>query len=495
MRVGGSCSVEGCNRQHMYNSPVCYKHKGQKTPPPPSKKTKQVTETNRPAGEDLWWTDEDESQRCDDNPNLHYGLCEFDAYDGICFHCKNLVHPDLHLIHLIHNDRNKIWRFEYDMVEDEASPIFHKGIGKNWAKTYKSRLSEIWEEFEERDIMFEAQLGYGAARAEAIQQMCYADKEYILSEVKENLSKAGAPTEGEGIEPWVWNSLEAELNSHFERIRDWDIERVDWSPEDWGLEKPQPLPSSSKYRGIPYFDYPPDTKLHPFGWVAIAAYVWYVFDNNLLDIFMGVNSSSGMEILCFIFMIPVLVIHNIFSYTPKHDDGSGLAWPFATTQLDPEEVTTEDKKIPTEVYEQRLKISSGVLAISFLLPWWGYSSGFQALRWAPQEAWFVLTEARLWDLPFLQYVDWQMSTLLPLVFVATFVATWSRQQDPPEFGRKASNFHLLFFAVWYLIGIYNWGEFLPNEWNYAVFIAAASGIGLHPTAYGLAEKLSNATSE
>ena len=27
MAVGGSCSVEGCNRTHMYNSPVCYKHK------------------------------------------------------------------------------------------------------------------------------------------------------------------------------------------------------------------------------------------------------------------------------------------------------------------------------------------------------------------------------------------------------------------------------------------------------------------------------------
>ena len=464
MGLGGPCAFDGCKRKHMYNSPVCYKHKGQKPPLPPS-----VTETNRPSGEDLWWTGEDESQRCDDNPDLHYGVCEFDTYDGICWHCKNLVHPDLHLIHLIHNDRNLFLNFEKDLVE-----------GEKWGGHYRSRLSDIWEEFAERDIMFEAQLGYGAARAEAIQKLCYADKEHILSVLKENLSKAGAPTEGEGTEPWVWNSLEGGLEEHFERIRDWDIERVNWSPEEWGLEKPQPLPSSSKYRGIPYFDYPPDTKLHPFGWVAIAAYVWYVFDNNLLDIFMGVNSSSGMEILCFIFMIPVLVIHNIFSYTPKPE----------------QEVTTEDKKIPTEVYEQRLKISSGVLVIALIAPWWWYSSGFQALRWTHQEAWYVLTEARLWDLPFPGYVHWQMSTLLPLVFVATFVATWYKfREGDEEFGRKASNFHLSFFAVWYFLGIYNWGEFLPNEWNYAVFIAAASGIGLHPTAYGLAEKLSNATSE
>ena len=195
---------------------------------------------------------------------------------------------------------------------------------------------------------------------------------------------------------------------------------------------------------------------------------------------MDVDNSSGMEILCFIFMIPVFIIHGIFSYTPKPE----------------QEVTTEDKKIPKEAYELRLKISSGVLVIALIAPWWWYSSGFQALRWTHQEAWYVLTEARLWDLPFPGYVHWQMSTLLPLVFVATFVATWYKfREGDEEFGRKASNFHLSFFAVWYFLGIYNWGEFLPNEWNYAVFIAAASGIGLHPTAYGLAEKLSNATSE
>ncbi|GIT41562.1 MAG: hypothetical protein Ct9H300mP10_05720 [Methanobacteriota archaeon] len=98
--------------------------------------------------------------------------------------------------------------------------------GEKWGGQYRSRLSDIWEEFAERDIMFEAQLGYGAARAEAIQKLCYADKEHILSVLKENLSKAGAPTEGEGTEPWVWNSLEGGLEEHFERIRDWDIHEL-----------------------------------------------------------------------------------------------------------------------------------------------------------------------------------------------------------------------------------------------------------------------------
>ena len=27
MAVGGNCAVEGCNRTHMHNSLVCYKHK------------------------------------------------------------------------------------------------------------------------------------------------------------------------------------------------------------------------------------------------------------------------------------------------------------------------------------------------------------------------------------------------------------------------------------------------------------------------------------
>ena len=41
MAVGGTCAVEGCNRTHMYNSPVCYKHKDN--------------------AEDIWWAESDES--------------------------------------------------------------------------------------------------------------------------------------------------------------------------------------------------------------------------------------------------------------------------------------------------------------------------------------------------------------------------------------------------------------------------------------------------
>ena len=41
MAVGGTCAVEGCNRPHMYNSPVCYKHKDK--------------------AEDIWWAENDET--------------------------------------------------------------------------------------------------------------------------------------------------------------------------------------------------------------------------------------------------------------------------------------------------------------------------------------------------------------------------------------------------------------------------------------------------
>ena len=297
MGVGGPCAFDGCKRKHMYNSPVCYKHKGQKPPLPPS-----VTETNRPSGEDLWWTGEDESQRCDDTPEA--AVCEFDTYDGICFHCKNLVHPDLHLIHLIHNDRNLFLNFEKDLVE-----------GEKWGGQYRSRLSDIWEEFAERDIMFEAQLGYGAARAEAIQKLCYADKEHILSVLKENLSKAGAPTEGEGTEPWVWNSLEGGLEEHFERIRDWDIARVDWSPEDWHLEKPPDLSAI-------YKDPPSVTQVsRAIGLTLLAAYGWYVSveGEGILETFAG-KSGVEVELLCMLYLIPPYFIFKAFIEGDVIDD-------------------------------------------------------------------------------------------------------------------------------------------------------------------------------
>ena len=137
------------------------------------------------------------------------------------------------------------------------------------------------------------------------------------------------------------------------------------------------------------------------------------------------------------------------------------------------------------------------LLIGLMSPWGWYESGAQALRWSFQDVLWTLTDGLSmyseWGMTPLEYIHWLMGPLLPLVFVTTFVATWykSREGDE-EFGRKASIFHLSFFGVWCFLSWFIWGEgLLPSEWDYGIFIAAASGIGLHPMAYGLVEKLSN----
>ena len=158
-------------------------------------------------------------------------------------------------------------------------------------------------------------MGYGAARAEAIQKLCYADKEHILSVLKENLSKAGAPTEGEGTEPWVWNSLEGGLEEHFERIRDWDIARVDWSPEDWHLEKPPDLSAI-------YKDPPSVTQVsRAIGLTLLAAYGWYVSveGEGILETFAG-KSGAEVDLLCMLYLIPPYFIYTAFIEGDVIDD-------------------------------------------------------------------------------------------------------------------------------------------------------------------------------
>ena len=171
--------------------------------------------------------------------------------------------------------------------------------------------------------------------------------------------------------------------------------------------------------------------------------------------------------------------------------------------LPPEAPETTSRKlkinsnIPPISRGKALTISSGGLVLGFLSPWSWLGSGFQALSRSFQDVLWVLTDLPSlyseWGMTPLDYIQWLMGPLLPLVFVTTFVATWykSREGDE-EFGRKASIFHLSFFGVWCFLSWFIWGEgLLPSEWDYGIFIAAASGIGLHPMAYGLVEKLSN----
>ena len=154
-----------------------------------------------------------------------------------------------------------------------------------------------------------------------------------------------------------------------------------------------------------------------------------------------------------------------------------------------------------------LSIFSFGLVLGLLSPWNWRGSGFQALSnslddliWVTGDGLSLYSE---WGLTPLDYIRWLMDPLLPLVFVTTFVLTWytfqfsnHSQQEHEEFSRKASTFHLSFFGVWYLLSIItafiNWGYFdiwYPTAYDIGLWIAAASGIGLHPTAFGLAEKL------
>jgi len=147
-----------------------------------------------------------------------------------------------------------------------------------------------------------------------------------------------------------------------------------------------------------------------------------------------------------------------------------------------------------------LTISSVGLFVGFTSHWsWWQRSGFEALRNSFSDVALVLTDGLSlyseWGLTPLEYIEWLMFPLLPLVFVTTFVVTWYNSlQGDWEFGKKASIFHLSFFGVWYLLHILNWvsltGQFelvFPDSYNYGLWIAAASGIGLHPTVYGLVE--------
>jgi len=178
-------------------------------------------------------------------------------------------------------------------------------------------------------------------------------------------------------------------------------------------------------------------------------------------------------------------------------------WEPSDTELeDMIEDRLEDAPLPSEVTEtlhpptstetplsSEFRMGAVALVIGLLSPWGWYGSGIQAFQGSFQDVQWILTDGLSyyseWGMNPLEYTHWLMGPLLPLVFVTTFVATWykSREGDE-EFGRKASIFHLSFFGVWWLLSSFLWGAFFPSESDYGIFLAAASGIGLHPTTYG-----------
>ena len=271
----------------MYNSAVCHKHKGHKheveSAPHP---TDDDMRASMPPSEDLWWTEEIETDTtlCAEEDNV----CEFDAYDGVCWHCKKVVEPDTHLLHLV----------LADLVGSLLQPRYvgSDGISYLMLRDHPEipdaaiqRLVRILEKLEERDIdLVNADEGTPESRAEALQKT--DDREHILSEMQGHLDDD------------LHEELESALNMHIQRVQDWDIDRVNWSPEDWGLTKPDKRstrPQQEAFWDIGTIGLP----------VALAAYAWFCLD--WLSDFEG--GAPTAELACYLMPIGLLFIIRIFS--------------------------------------------------------------------------------------------------------------------------------------------------------------------------------------
>ena len=191
---------------------------------------------------------------------------------------------------------------------------------------------------------------------------------------------------------------------------------------------------------------------------------------------------------------------------PNHMEEEERGWWEATPGDEPEPEIKPETTQATEVAATTiglgegmnintiLAISSGGLLFGLFSPWNYHGSGFQALRYSFSDVLWVFTDGLSmyfeWGMTPFDVIAWLIYPLLSVVFVATFVATWRnrQRQGDEEFGRKASKFHLYFFGIWYFFHL-DYGVFFPSVWDYGMWIAAASGIGLHPTAYGLGEHI------
>ena len=129
MKVGGPCAIQGCKRQHMYNSLVCYKHKGQK----PSAQQGWLQSTNRTSSKralspekmrEAVKASSEPLFRCDD-----HGVCEYDfILDGRCLHCGALGPPDQLEFLTRRQDRFELVTFVLDMDTSPAENHALRGV-------------------------------------------------------------------------------------------------------------------------------------------------------------------------------------------------------------------------------------------------------------------------------------------------------------------------------------------------------------------------------
>ena len=124
MSVGGECSVEGCVRQHMYNSDVCYQCKrGLPVRPRPGRSSSKRTLTSEQIREDAKAGPEPVFL-CDD-----YGVCEYDfILDGRCLHCGALGPPDELEFLTRRQDRFEVVTYAIDMDTSPAEKHALRGV-------------------------------------------------------------------------------------------------------------------------------------------------------------------------------------------------------------------------------------------------------------------------------------------------------------------------------------------------------------------------------
>ena len=426
-----------------------------------------------------WWEDggvatedgKEDVVRCDDDPSMHYGLCEFDTRDGICWHCKNMVHPDIHLIHLICNRR-----FGRRLLQ----PYGILGpSGEDLDPELLEALDRILEPLELRDVTSHSSLP-PHERVKALQEM--DDREHILSE----LGAQFPDWRERGLDQFDFDPNGVGLGYSISRLYD-DIHafnQEEWGPEwaiEWGLGGDPVLHDSS-----PVVE--GETEMHPVGYIVGAGYLWYVFqfvmdtDGEALELFaseIGIAIAFG----------PLWLINKIFQRRISDVE-----------EEEPEEPPPNISEAGTQsgLARKQLTATTIVMAIGFLLPWglggWEWEqtfNGLEDLRWAPSNLSFWLFDAPdlLYGISTTEWLGMVIRSALPLIFFLALASTWYMHfQGNDSFSRTASRIHIYLFVIWYGMVSLDWGVTLPTEYDIGLYIAGISGIGLDTTPEGIMSK-------
>ena len=425
-----------------------------------------------------WWEDggvatEDGAEdvvRCDDDPSMHYGLCEFDTRDGICWHCKNMVHPDIHLIHLISNRR-----FGRRLLQPYG--ILGPG-GEDLDPELLEALDRILEPLELRDVTSHSSLP-PHERVKALQEM--DDREHILSE----LGAQFPDWRERGLDQFDFDPNGVGLGYSISRLYD-DIHafnQEEWGPEwaiEWGLGGDPVLHESS-----PVVE--GETEMHPVGYIVGAGYLWFVLqsvidsDGELLEL---LASDIGIAIA----FAPLWLINKIFQRRISDAE-----------EEEPEEAPPNISEAGTQsgLARKQLTTTTIVMAIGFLLPWglggWEWEqtfNGLEDLRWAPSNLSFWLFDAPdlFYGISTTEWLGMVIRSALPLIFLFALASTWYMHfQGNDSFSRTASRIHIYLFVIWYGMVSLDWGVTLPTEYDIGLYIAGISGIGLDTTPDGISK--------